>query len=265
MKRTIPAYAGFFILMILASVCRKKHPATPSAESQTVNSVQTIIDDMSKIHEAKPHGVPSNYNWALRPRIGMGNDPGGFKAMTAWGQLYEAAEGNPAANTRVQIRDLEAYLLSKTDRQWLKLQGSLRVEGAAYREDFAGDANKPADIRREPDGSVSVTAGGGYNFHFWPSTGRAAIDPADIGGILTTCQARLIPDDSTQADDRGQARYVLSIGGDYWSTLSAVWDNFKTNGDIGIGRFKYVRNEWQAFNMCTLSASALRSNPPPLK
>ncbi|MBN1893897.1 hypothetical protein JW906_05360, partial [bacterium] len=152
MKRTIPLYAVFFLMMILLTACKKKNPASPSAESLTVNSVETIIDDMTKIHEARPHGVPSNYDWAVRPRIGMGNDPGGFKAMTAWGQLYEAAEGNPATNARVQIRDLEAYLLSKADGQWHILQGSLRVEGAAYREDFAGDVNEPADIRLEPDG-----------------------------------------------------------------------------------------------------------------
>jgi hypothetical protein len=195
----------------------------------------------------------------------MGNDPGTFLAMTAWGQIYEDTSGNPASNSRVQIRNMRAYLLGKKDGNWHVLQASRKVEGAAYREDFAGDVNKPPDIRQEPDTTISVTAGGGYNYHFWPPTGRASIDPNDVGGIFTTVQARLILDDSTGQDDRTAARYLLSMGGDYWQSLSAQWDNFKTNGDIGIGRFKYVGAEWQAFNMTSLTSDELRSNPPPME
>jgi hypothetical protein len=160
---------------------------------------------------------------------------------------------------------MRAYLLSKKDGQWHILQAGRKVEGAAYREDFAEDVNKPPDIRQEPDTTVSVTAGNGYNYHFWPSTGRAVIDPDDVGGIFTTVEARLILDDSSGQDDRPKALYLLSMGGDYWSSVSAQWDNFKTNGDIGIGRFKYVRTGWQAFNMTSLTADALRRNPPPLE
>jgi hypothetical protein len=81
--------------------------------------------------------------------------------------------------------------LSKTDGQWHQVQSSQRVEGAAFREDYVGNINQPANIRSEPDGSISVTAGGGFNFHFRPS-GRASIDPNDISGVFTTVQARLI-------------------------------------------------------------------------
>ncbi len=195
----------------------------------------------------------------------MGNDPKSFKAMIAWGQVYEDAEGNPANNTRVQLKNIKAYMLSKKDGKWHFLQGSRGVEGAAYREDFAGDINKPADIRREADGSISIKAGGGYNFHFWPSGGRVTIDPDDIAGIFTTLQARLIISDFSQPDDRADARYLLNMGGDYWLTLTAKWDNWTTNGDIGMGRFKYIKPEWQAFNMTTLSEDEIRRNPPPLE
>ena len=265
-----PAH-GYRVCLLFAAVwlglhgCGKKNPALPAGTPPTVNSLQTVIDDMNLPHEGKPHGVPLNYDWAVRPRVGMGNDPGTFRAMTAWGQVYEDASGNPAANSRVQIKNMRAYLLSKKDGRWHVLQSCRKVEGAAYREDFAGDVNRPPDIRQEPDTTVSVTVGGGTNYHFWPSTGRASIDPADVGGIFTTVRARLIMDDSTGTDDRATARYLLSMGGDYWLSLSAQWDNFKTNGDIGIGRFKYVRSEWRAFNMTTLTAAELRRNPPPLE
>jgi len=231
---------------------------------QVVNSIETIISDMDLNHEGKPHGVPDYYDWANHPRIGMGNDPGDFRAITAWGQLYEDSAGNPAQNTRVQIRDIMTYVLSKSDGQWHQLQNSKLVEGSAFREDFAGDVNISPDVRKEPDGTLSVKAGGGYNYHFWPS-GRASINPNDVAGVITTVQARLIVDDPSKPDDRSAARYLLSMGGDYWSTLDAQWDNYKTNGDIGIGRFKYVEKNWQSFNMSTLSAGVLRQNPPPIE
>lgn len=228
------------------------------------NSIEIIINDMKLPHEGRPHGVPTSYDWALRPRLGMGNNPGTFRAMVAWGQVFEDLNGNPAANTRVQIRDIKAYMLSKGDNQWHLLQNSHLVEGGAFREDFVDDISKPADIRYEEDGSISVTAGGGYNFHFW-TPARTSIDPNDIAGIFTTVQARLVINNPSQADDRSQARYLLDMGGDYWLDLSAQWDNWETNGDIGIGRFKYVTTEWQSFNMITLSEEEIRQNPPPLE
>lgn len=234
-----------------------------SDDYQPYNSLEDIINDITLPHEGIPHGVPLTWDWATRPKRGLQQPPSGWTAATAWGQLYEWVNGNPATNTRVQIRDMEMYYLSKSDRRWHLLQKSLRVAGAAYVEDFQGDVNKPADIRTEPDGSISVTAGGGYNFHFWPSTGRVTIPKDDIEGCFVTVQARLILADPNGVDDREKARYLLSVGGDWWESLTAVWDNFKTNADMGIGRFRFVRKEWRGHNMITLPADKVRQNPPP--
>ncbi|MDZ8224899.1 MULTISPECIES: hypothetical protein [unclassified Nostoc] len=228
-----------------------------------INSIATIIYDMQPPHEGMPHGVPSYYSWATKPRIGS-NNPKQFKAMTAWGQLYEAAQGNPATNTRVQIKNIKAYYLSKLDNKWHLIQNSTKVEGAAYREDFSGNASTAANIRYESDGSVSVKAGNGYNYHFWPS-GRAAINPYDVRGMFTTVQARLVVDNPKKRDDRSQARYLLNMGGDYWLNLTARWDNWKTNEDFGMGKFKYVTRKWRAFNMMTLPPNQIRRNPPPIE
>ncbi|WP_197076778.1 RICIN domain-containing protein [Hymenobacter terrenus] len=184
--------------------------------------------------------------------------------MIPWGQVYETVAGNPATNSRVQLKGLQAHYLSKTDNQWRLLTGSVDVQGAAYVEDFAGDVNKPADLRNEPDGSVSVTAGNGYNFHFWSSNGRASINPTDIAGILITCQARLIVNNPNLPDDRASAKYILSVGGDYWKDLTARWDNWTTNGDFAIGRFKYVTSDWRVFSAHTLTENQLWQNPPPI-
>ncbi len=229
-----------------------------------INSIATIIYDMQPPHEGMPHGVPAYYSWATKPHVGS-NNPKQFKAMTAWGQLYEAAEGNPAINTRVQIKNIKAYYLNKLDNQWHLLQNSTKVEGAAYREDFSGNVNIAPNIRYESDGSVSVKAGNAYNYHFWPSNDRAAINPSDVRGMFTTVQARLVIDNPQKRDDRSQASYLLSMGGDYWLNLTARSNNLTTNEDFGIGKFKYVTTKWQAFNLITLPPDQIRRNPPPIE
>jgi hypothetical protein len=232
--------------------------------AKPVNSLNAIISDMTLPHEGRPHGVPDSYDWVRGPVIGMGNKPPTtWHAITAWGQLYEDAAGNPARNTRVQIRRIRTYVLSKQDGKWHLLQSSEGVEGAAYREDFVDDINKKPDLRHEPDGSVAVKAGGGYNFHFWPQGGRASLDPSDVAGILTTVQARLVVDHPSQPDGRAKARYLLSMGADYWQDRQARWDHFRTNGGMATGRFKYVTVEWRAFNCTTLTGKELRRRPPP--
>lgn len=185
--------------------------------------------------------------------------------MIAWGQLYAQAGGSPAKNVRVQIANIEAWLLSKKSGRWSRVQQDTTVQGAAYREDFANDVNIPADIRRDADGSVAVKLASGYNYHFWPGSGRIPIDPDDIAGVVTLVRARLVVDDPQSPDDRTQARLLLGMGGDYWLSLDSPWDaNFQNNGDIAIGRMKWVTNDWQLFGMTTLDEEALRSNPPPI-
>ena len=234
-----------------------------------INSVENIINDMKLAHEGLPHGVPQSYDWAKKPRVGMGvNLPDNWNASTAWGQVYEAAEGNPATNTRVQLRNMQMYYFSKSKQKWIKLQDTLSVTGSAYTENFQGNVNKSADQRDESaanGGGKSVKAGDGYNYHFWPDGGKRATLPAgDIAVIYSTCQARLIVDNPNKPDDRDSARYLLSVGGDYWYNTSIGWAEFKTNGDWAIGRFKYVTKEWQAFNGWAGDENILRNNPPPM-
>jgi hypothetical protein len=253
----------FLLLCCLCIACKK-----PSDEVQfnPLNSLETIVNDMKKCHDALPKGVPPHFDWQKCPRLGMANSPGNMQAMIPWGQIYEAADGNPAINTRVQVRNIQAWFLSKKTGKWTLWGRSQDVHGAAYAEDFANDRNVPADIRKESDGSVSVKAGNGYNFHYWSSQGRVTIDPSDIAGVWTFCEARLITDDPNKTDDRAKTRYLLSMGADYWLNLSAQWTpDWKSNGDVAIGRFKWVSTEWQAFNMHSMKEEDLRKNPPPVE
>ncbi len=238
-------------------------PVNTESEIDAHNTLEDVIGDISLPHEGLPHGA-SHFDWGKAPRAGAKNPPSGWTAAIAWGQLYEWIDGNQATNTRVQIRDLQMYYLSKTDNKWHELQKSLLVEGAAYREDFAGDINKPADIRKESDGSISVTTGKGFNFHFWPKPGRVLIPENDVAACFVTVQCRLIPDDPNGVDDLDSARYLMGVGGDWWKSMTAQWDNWTTNADMGIGRFRFVTKEWQGHNLITLSPEETLQNPPPL-
>lgn len=227
--------------------------------------LRRLVDDMRLPHEGAPMGVPGDYDWAEGPRLGYGNEPPPkWRAFIAWGQLYEEAGGNPARNARVEIRDMAAWRLDRLTGAWVPMQRETRVAGAAYRADFAGDESRPADLREEPGGGVSVTAGAGWNFHFWPASGRVPLEPASVGGLVVTVRARLVPGDPGGPDDRAAARYLLSVGADYWRSLDARWQaDWSANGDAAIGRFRRVGPEWRTFTMTTLDEAALRANPPP--
>ncbi len=229
--------------------------------------VETLIRDMSFVHEAQPAGVPDSVGWAVKPRVGMGAKvPDGWRAATMWGQVYAARGGNPAVNVRVEIRQPVLLYLSKRDGKWHDLQRESGVAGAAYREDFAGDENQPADLKRTRDGSVSVRIVLGHNFHFWPAkASRATIEPGDVAGMASAFRARLVTDDPAAPDDRGKARLLASCGGDYWRALNAGWkSDWSNNGDWAIGRFRFLTPVWQVFTATTLDAGDLRRNPPTL-
>jgi hypothetical protein len=282
MKRLIP----WLLLCSLAGACaappaaptRMSPSATPAATQTPMiassptpatglpNSIELIASDMSDPHEALLSGVPAAFDWHRGPRLGRGNTPGTFKAIIAWGQVYAAADGNPARNTRVQIGDIQLWILSKKTGRWTKVQREWRVDGSAYREDFANDANKPADARREQDDSVAIVLSPGYNYHFWPVGGRSDFDNTDVAGVFSSVRARLIVDDHAKPDDRAQARLLLGMGADYWINREAGWDpDWKHNGDVAIGRMRWLTPQWQSYNMTSLSAEALRANPPPIE
>jgi PA14 domain len=238
-------------------------PATPPS------TLSPAFDDSTLPNAGTPSGVPSYLPWAQGPMKGYGNNiPSGWNAFTAWGQIYVQSGWNPSANsnTRVQIRALDAWYLSKSTNQWVLLQHADTVSGAAYVEDFANDASKPADVKNESGngGGISVTAGNGYNYHFWADR-KVIADPSDIAGIYTKFESRLVLNDPNGPDDRASSQYLASDGADYWRSITAGWAaDWSNNGSVGHGRFKFVTNDWQIFSMETLTPEQLSQNPPPI-
>lgn len=224
-----------------------------------------IANDMTGQNEGNPHGVPLSWDWAVGPVMGLGNTPPkSWTAITAWGVAYVAAQGNPAVNTRVNIRMQQCYVLSASTGRWSLVQSTSDPDGAAYLEDFSGDSNAPADIRNEPDGSISVVPGGGYNFHFYPDT-RGSINPSDIAGIVTLFEARLIVDNPSLPDDRSIAQFLAGSGADYWPDLTSGMPAGQTvEPAVANGKMKYVQSSWRSFAMTTMTQAQLASNPPPV-
>lgn len=222
-----------------------------SVDSVIPNSVKAVIEDMTLPHEGVPNGLPETMDWKYAPRLSWGNEPPeDWSAMIPWGQVYRDLNPIEAENTRIQLRQIRAWYLSKATNEWTRWIETSNIEGAYYVEDFAKDVSAPADIRQEEEG-ISIRMIDGYNFHFWPAEGRVSMDPTDIRGVWVSIDARLIPDIGAY-DDRCAANFMLSVGADYWKSVSAEWDNFKTNGDIGIGRFKYLNASWITCNMHSL-------------
>jgi len=234
-----------------------------SAPKVIVNSIDNVVNDMQGLHEAPPFGVPVTYTWQAGPRIGLGNNPGTFKAMLPWGQIFETDPGNTSTNTRVEVRNLKAYYLNNKTNTWQLWTQAQKPTGFHTSQNLTIEDNKPADIKSLPE-SISVGMLKGYNFYLLTPM-RVTINPADIGGVFITVQARLILNDANKPDDRDAANIMLSAGGDYWLNLTAPGGNYTNNGDIAIGKFKRLSRDWKAFNMHTLTSDQIRNNPPPLE
>ena len=231
-------------------------PVAPTPTPTASTFAQVLASDMSAASESIPHGI--TYDFAYKPRLSAGINPGGYTAFTGWGQLYECASGNPQPAARVEIRDIQSWIKSRATGAWKLVQQSTGTDGGAYSESFVDNASKPADATNLPSGSTSVTAGGGYNYHFWPKTARLSINPDDIAGVITNARFRFAP--GTVDPAKPSPCYTLSMGADYWSALTAAWNQFLTNRDVGIGRFKRVDAEWRTG---TMSASPGTELPVP--
>ena len=213
-----------------------------------------IINDMHLPSEGLPAGVPGSYDWKYKPRLNYGiNPPKGWNAVLAWGQVY-AYEKQPNPNkdfplVRVHLKDIQLYVY-RNDGSWKLVQNDENPQGFSYIEDFTNDKHKPTKIQYEEGGGISIQAGSGYNFHFWPSRGRNRINTNDIRGIFAVCKARLIGTENYSS----VPKYLMNMGADYWRDVRVAWrPGMVNNDDIGIGRFKFITTEWQYFTMHTFS------------
>jgi hypothetical protein len=227
-------------------------------ESQGI-SIEQLLElnaDWSRPHEGRPMGVPGWFDWALYPRIRAGNRPGKFTAFTGWGQVFWARDtvGNPGP---VQIRNFQVFLCHGADRHWVLTQSG-GIEGAEFRADFKDNvARAPTSFKVENDIST-VTFEAGMTYHFWPSSGRARLPHRPLCGVLVLLEARLLGTANIYPGVEQKGGYLIGVGADYWADLTSVWDQYKTNKDVGVGRLKYVGNNWSWYGMSTATDDDLQ-------
>jgi hypothetical protein len=106
----------------------------------------------------------------------------------------------------------------------------------------------------------------GYNFllktypDIWSIKNNT--NSTDFAGVYISVIARLVSANATQPDQRALAKYYLGVGGDMYTNQTA-------GATVGIGRFKRVTAEYQAFNSITYSGNwtdtDILLNPPPVQ
>lgn len=227
-----------------------------ATKSTSVALNRLLVSDMSQPSEKLPQGVPTWYDWATHPRVHPVATPSRFHAFTAWGQLYQCAGTSGARGDSVQLRNLQAWVLPKDSTTWQNVQATSELQGAAFAEDYVG-ASVPAHYVAK-DSGTAVTPVARHNFHFWPSSGRVSLRPAQVLGVIVAVQARL----RTRAARSAPPCMVLSVGGDLWRSLR-VQPGGDNSADVGIGRFKRVESRWRVFTMTTASDAVLDRAPLP--
>jgi hypothetical protein len=233
-------------------------PPTPTP-SPALSVAEQIAGDMG-INEGPPHGVPDYWDFYSRSYVERGNNPDGDRAAVQWGVIYVDENGSSATNTRINIKSCEIYWLQRSTGSWITGTKTSTPLIESYAENFDGPTTA-ADVRNEPDGTVSTVTRAGRNVHFYPRQ-RFTILPNDLAGWVGVCQMRLIKGNPSGPDDRAQAHFLGETGADYYPGLDSPGIN--RNPAIAGGRYKYVRNEWRSFGMTTLPRDVLERNPPPV-
>ena len=233
------------------------------AEAQATESSDELrnllLQDMRAPHELSPSGIPDNWSWSYKGRVGMGNNPGNFRAFIPWGQIYKVLGSHIPEGTQVEIRHMLACVLPKEERpRWRVLYRAEGVEGRAFVEDYKDDQSREVSILQLEAGVTRMPFMDGYNLHFWPAGGRVDIDPSNIQGLYVSMQARWVGGSGGVS----QPPLMFSAGADYWLNTTAKWDHYKTNGDVAIGRFRMLGADWRTFTASTVSADVLDRYPP---
>jgi hypothetical protein len=224
------------------------------------NTVQMVYDDMTQEPEALTRSPWQDGHATIDPPEVGNNPPSWANALTGWGEVYRDTTDANDTNTKVEIRNMRVYVLSKATGQWKQHTSTTGVGYGGYTESYSGSAPL-YDVTTESDGGVAALIPHGSVFHFWPDNGNVVkIDTGDIGGIFVTAQAKLLVADPSHPDDRAMARYTVDMGADYYGNGQCC----APDGEVGMGRAKLVTTSWRWFNFITVPPSQIFSNPPPL-
>ena len=89
-----------------------------------MNSVNKLIYDVNGPHEESPHGVCSSDSFYKDPEVDHVYPPSNYTSVTPWGAIYEGAKGNTATNVRVEVRNLQLWVFSKSRQTWSSISST---------------------------------------------------------------------------------------------------------------------------------------------
>lgn len=221
-------------------------------------------------HEGLPIGVPRDFAWYFGSRPGLfDGTQGSGRAVTGWGQIFEAEPGTGTYDVRAQVRDHRMYWLLD-DGTWERIYPHLddpEMEGAFWDGWFRQTV--AASVRNESRNGggwsvdlATLASPGSHTWHFWwKGWYPRPVIPANAVGLYTVAEMRLIPDDDPNVDI-ASARFIGSIAADNYSSST-----YMSGGEPIVGvmasRMKYLTSEWQHFSGSSLTEAELRANPPP--
>ena len=271
-------------------------PPPPNPKSGTVNSLDTVVDDMRLRNDFILRGYEHyQHGWYVGPgEVVMGNNPS-FTNVPTWSPYYNNPEfagvvakamlpwvvvfdgvNHAAANAGVEIRNMKTYIKSRARGKWELVGGPVRSSGTYYGKPGTSLAaiNETTLASYDTGSIIKIHSNPGYHWHGWWVNGRVPINPGDIEAIFVTLQGRLVVADGSKADDRSRAQLGIQVGADYYVDTNYVYSAYAPA--IGISRTKKLTNEWQAFSFTTLndvgsqqpgggiSEAKFRAAPPPL-
>ncbi len=258
------------------------------------NSVSTVIGDMTGDNDGvidgvlDPNGLP--YRWQQNPdpaQLAMGASPRGdhaptwfknsgavpsaykdsdyWNAFTHWFVLFEE-QGNTSANARVEVRNCEAYYLSKSTGNWVQILTTTNATAYKVTKDkLQWSGNLDADDKTttaEGATSIRLRANQDYVYHGeWAHirTNIAAF-ASDIDAIYCTMQARLVQHNTAQT--LGNALWMVQAGADYWPEVETNVSEIGFTPGVGLSRSKRLTADWQSFNFATVQITRAEGTAP---
>ncbi|PBN41618.1 hypothetical protein SxD43FB_20770 [Sphingobium sp. D43FB] len=201
--------------------------------------------------EAIPHGATNPdgrpFSWALRARPSMGNaPPDDWTHIVATGMIYAGIGGTHPRDVRVEVRNLELFVLPKLSRRWCMLDRASAPSGRHFRENFSGDAADRGATTIAKQSTLTLLQADRV-FHFWGE--RVSLPKGGVAGVYVQYEARMVPA-RPGGSLTGKANYVGSASADYWKDANAPAGFVGTfNNDVAIGRFKRLSERFRLFTM----------------
>ncbi|MFN9745003.1 MAG: hypothetical protein ACK57B_05095 [Betaproteobacteria bacterium] len=223
-----------------------------------LSRLQFIFAPFGSPHEALPAGVPPGFDWRERSKRDNGYAvPAGFTAFTGWAQAFWI-DGAPVGTQRLEIRQNQTLICTWNSgrRQWQRVQRG-DIEGAAFRADFAGNENVPAEVLQVMPGQARIGFGAGRAYHFWPHQGRIVLGSQPLCGVLALFEARAVTPDGRSLPAGAASTLLAGGGADFWLNTAAPWDNYRTNIGVGVGVLRRVGPSWEWHGMGTADADSL--------